>query len=58
MVTVIFEFYPESPAAEEEYLKTAAELRPLVDQIDGFVSVERFRGLTSEGKLLSISSSR
>ena len=30
-------------------------MRALVDQVDGFISVERFQSLTNEGKLLSLS---
>ena len=30
-------------------------MRPLIDQIDGFISVERFQSLTNPGKLLSLS---
>jgi heme-degrading monooxygenase HmoA len=33
----------------------AAELRPLLEQADGFISVERFESLTQPGKLLSLS---
>ena len=33
----------------------AAAMRPLVEQVDGFLSVERFQSLTDEGKILSLS---
>ena len=33
----------------------AADMRPLAEQIDGFISVERFESLTQPGKLLSLS---
>jgi heme-degrading monooxygenase HmoA len=33
----------------------AAELRPLLEEVDGFISVERFESLTQPGKLLSLS---
>ena len=33
-------------------------MRPLVERIDGFVSVERFESLTTPGKLLSVSTFR
>ena len=55
MIAVLFEVYPKSEAAEAHYFDIAAELRPLLDKIDGFISVERFRGVTSEGKVLSLS---
>ena len=54
MIAVIFEVTPKD-GARAEYLDLAAEMRPLVEQIDGFVSVERFESLTTPGKLLSVS---
>lgn len=54
MIAVIFEVRPK-PEYREAYLNLAAELRPLLEQIDGFISVERFQSLTDEGKLLSLS---
>ena len=55
MIAVLFEVYSKSEAAESQYIEIAAELRPLLDKIEGFISVERFRGVTSEGKILSLS---
>jgi heme-degrading monooxygenase HmoA len=54
MIAVIFEVTPH-PDKRTEYLDMAAKMRPLVDQIDGFISVERFQSLTNPEKLLSIS---
>lgn len=54
MIAVIFEVYPD-PDRRTEYLDLAATMRPLVEQIDGFISVERFQSLTDPDKLLSIS---
>jgi heme-degrading monooxygenase HmoA len=54
MIAVIFEVFP-APGQQDAYLAMAAEMRPLVAQIDGFVSVERFESLTTPGKLLSVS---
>lgn len=54
MIAVIFEVFP-AEGRKEAYLDMAAEMRPLVAQIDGFISVERFESLTTPGKLLSIS---
>lgn len=54
MYAVIFEVEPRETKAGE-YLDLAAELRPLLEQIDGFISVERFESLTTEGKYLSLS---
>ena len=39
----------------EPYLDLAAELKPRLEKIDGFVSVERFASLTTPGKYLSLS---
>ena len=54
MIAVIFEVEP-APGQNETYLDTAAGLRPLLDEIDGFISVERFQSLTNPGKLVSLS---
>lgn len=54
MIAVIFEVEPgkEGHAA---YLEHAARLRPILEQIDGFISVERFQSLTNPKKLVSLS---
>lgn len=54
MIAVIFEV---TPAADqrERYLDIAAELRPLLDDIDGFISIERFQSLVHEDRILSLS---
>ena len=54
MIAVIFEVWPK-PDRKQEYLDIAAELRPLLDSIDGFVSIERFESLHEPGKILSLS---
>ena len=54
MIAVIFEVIPNEGCVDA-YLDLAAEMRPLVEQIDGFISVERFESLTTPGKLLSVS---
>ena len=54
MIAVIFEIWPED-GRKETYLDLAAELKPLLERIDGFISVERFQSLTDPGKLLSLS---
>ena len=54
MIAVIFEVWPK-PEHKQEYLDLAAELRPVLETIDGFVSVERFESLTEKGKILSLS---
>jgi heme-degrading monooxygenase HmoA len=54
MIAVIFEVVPRE-GQQQAYLDAAAALRPQLEKIDGFVSVERFQSLTNPGKLLSLS---
>ena len=54
MIAVIFEVRPR-PDRRQEYLDLAAALRPRLEKIDGFISVERFASLTDDGKILSVS---
>jgi heme-degrading monooxygenase HmoA len=54
MIAVIFEVWP-APGERAAYLDIAARLRPLLDGIDGFLSIERFESLAEPGKLLSLS---
>lgn len=54
MIAVIFEFEPDAEY-RQQYLDVAAELRPQLEQIDGFLSIERFQSLTDENRILSLS---
>lgn len=54
MIAVLFEA-DVIPEQQERYLLLAAELKPLLDDIDGFISIERFQSLTTSGKILSLS---
>ena len=54
MIALIFEVWPK-PEHKKEYLDLAAELKPVLETIDGFISVERFESLTEKGKILSLS---
>ena len=54
MIAVIFEAQPR-PGQTDAYLNAAAKLRPLLTEIDGFISIERFESLTQPGKILSLS---
>ncbi len=54
MIAVIFEVEP-AEGRKPEYLDIAAEMRPMLDQIEGFISVERFQSLTDPRKILSLS---
>jgi heme-degrading monooxygenase HmoA len=54
MIAVIFEVWPD-PDHRSDYFDLAAALRPELEKIDGFISVERFESLTDKGKVLSLS---
>jgi heme-degrading monooxygenase HmoA len=54
MIAVIFEVYP-AEGKTEEYLDIATELKPQLEKIDGFISIERFSSLVEEDKVLSLS---
>jgi heme-degrading monooxygenase HmoA len=54
MIAVIFEVEP-AEGSRGGYLELAARLRPMLEEIDGFISVERFESLTNPGKMLSLS---
>jgi heme-degrading monooxygenase HmoA len=54
MVAVIFEAFP-SEGKWAEYLDIAAELRPELSKIEGFISIERFQSITNSEKVLSLS---
>ncbi len=54
MIAVIFEVVP-APGRKQEYLDVAAQLRPDLEKLDGFISIERFASLENEDKILSLS---
>jgi len=54
VIGIIFEVWP-AEGRKQEYLDIAAKLRPLLDKIDGFISIERFESLYEPGKILSLS---
>jgi len=54
MIAVIFEVRP-AKGRKEDYLAIAARMLPMLESMDGFISVERFQSLTDTGKLLSLS---
>ena len=54
MIAVIFEVIPNKER-KQEYLGIAQNLKPLLETIDGFISIERFQSLTDERKILSLS---
>ncbi|MEM7299854.1 MAG: antibiotic biosynthesis monooxygenase [Pseudomonadota bacterium] len=54
MIAVIFEVEPH-PDHKDTYLARAADLRPLFEDLDGFISIERFESIVNPGKLVSLS---
>ncbi len=54
MIAVIFEVKPKNEGIEE-YLKIASQLREFLENREGFISIERFKSLTEENKILSLS---
>ncbi len=53
MIAVIFEVEP-APGKRQDYLDAAAALRPELEAIDGFISIERFASLARPEKMLSL----
>lgn len=54
MIAVIFEVWP-ADGEKQHYLDIAAGLRAELEDIDGFVSVERFQSISNPEKMLSLS---
>ena len=54
MIAVIFEVWP-ADGRREDYLDYAARLKPALEKMDGFISVERFQSITDPAKMLSLS---
>jgi len=54
MIAVIFEVWPKA-GHKQQYLDLATTLRPQLERIDGFISVERFESIYEPGKMLSLS---
>jgi heme-degrading monooxygenase HmoA len=54
MIAVIAEIWPKE-MGKQAYLDIATQLRPLLNDIDGFISIERFESLYEPGKILSLS---
>lgn len=54
MYAVIFEVTPFENSAQV-YFDTAAALKDALQQVEGFISVERFQSLTEPQKYLSLS---
>ena len=54
MIAIIFEVEP-AQGREDDYLAIAAAMRAELERQPGFIAVERFRSLSTPGKLLSLS---
>ena len=54
MLAVIFEV-EMNPGRDQDYFALAGSLRPELEAIDGFISVERFQSVTNEGRYVSLS---
>jgi heme-degrading monooxygenase HmoA len=54
MIAVIFEVLPRE-TRRDDYLSLAADLRRQLENIDGFLSIERFESLATPGRILSLS---
>jgi heme-degrading monooxygenase HmoA len=54
MIGIIFEVQI-AEGRRDSYLDHAARLKPELEQMDGFISIERFESLATPGKLLSLS---
>ncbi|MDZ7323165.1 antibiotic biosynthesis monooxygenase [Kosakonia sacchari] len=54
MIAVLFEV-DIAAGKQARYLQLAAELKPILAGIDGFIAIERFQSLSREGKILSLS---
>ena len=54
MIAIIFEVEPHVGKADA-YFAHATNLKPLLETMPGFISVERFESLTQKGKFLSLS---
>lgn len=57
MIVVIFEL-DATPGEEATYFALAADLKSDLEQVDGFISVERFQSLAHSGRYLSLSTWR
>lgn len=54
MIAVIFEFWP-AEGRSPEYFELAGRLRSELENLDGFISIERFESVTTPGKFVSLS---
>src|SRR5690625_3050470 len=57
MIIVVFEVELR-PEGRDDYFALAADLREELQEIDGFISIERFQSVNDPGKILSLSTWR
>lgn len=55
MIAILFEVWPKDEEYKQAYLDVAAGLMTQLNEIEGFISIERFASLSEPGKLLSLS---
>lgn len=54
VIAVVFEVVMK-PGRDQDYFDLAAHLKGELEEIDGFISVERFKSVSNEGKYVSLS---
>ena len=54
MIAVIFELEPKDEG-KEEYFEIAGELKSILSEMEGFISIERFQSLANSKRFLSLS---
>jgi heme-degrading monooxygenase HmoA len=54
MIAVIFEVTP-TENGKEKYFEIATDLKSILSEMDGFISIERFQSITNPDRYLSLS---
>lgn len=54
MIGVIFELEPKQ-SKKDQYFKIAKKLKPTLENIEGFISIERFQSVNNPERYLSLS---
>ncbi|XAW87807.1 antibiotic biosynthesis monooxygenase [Vibrio sp. CDRSL-10 TSBA] len=54
MIAVLFEAQA-MPEQQQRYFEVAAQLKPLLQDVEGFISIERFRCTSNPDKFISLS---
>ena len=54
MIAVLFESWPKQ-GKSDVYLDMGQRMNALAEGVDGFISIERFRSVNNEGKMLAVS---